>query len=565
MTLFEQADVVRKNLLDLGTTKLMALAAIAVLSVGVILAGSVYLNRPAEEVLYIGLDGTDVNQISAVLGESGMDFSVGSDGSSISVPVGQVGKARMLLAEHGLPNSATAGYELFDNVGSLGLTSFMQELTRVRALEGEIARTIQAIDGVKAARVHIVMPDRGSFRRGEQRPTASVMIRTGNVFGRDVASSVRHLVAASVPALNVDDVTVLDSAGQLLASGDDFSNSNLNRSLGLVQLVQREVETNIEKALTPFLGIDNFRASVTAELNTDSQQIQETVFDPDSRVERSVRRTQENEQSSEAGPENPATVERNIPQAEVEGDGGGALTQEVTERKEEQTNYEINSKTIATVRNSYEIEKLSVAVVINQARLAEMLGDETDQVQIDAYIEEMQQVVATAAGLSEERGDNIKLTSVDFLDEEMLVDDPSGGGFMNWASSHSGSMINALAFIIVAFLVAWFGLRPMASVITGKKAGNEDLAALEDAAGGDLELPDFSPNSEQANAAAIPGFGADFGFDPEEDMLSMEESVGGTFNKRVKEGPERRLSRMVEINEERAAKILRKWAVEGAS
>ena len=124
-----------------------------------------------------GSKATTCNQVSVALAEANINFEVGSDGASIQVPVGMTGKARLYLAERGLPNSANAGYELFDNVGSLGLTSFMQEVTRVRALEGEIARTIQQISGISAARVHIVMADRGSFRKAEQNPTASVMIR----------------------------------------------------------------------------------------------------------------------------------------------------------------------------------------------------------------------------------------------------------------------------------------------------------------------------------------------------------------------------------------------------
>src|SRR5690606_39817737 len=110
-------------------------------------------------------------------------------------------EARMLLAEKGLPSSTNAGYELFDNVGSLGLTTFMQEVTRVRALEGEIARTLRSIAGIKAARVHIVMPERGNFRREAQEPSASVVIRTSGIDAAAKAASIRYLVAAAVPGL----------------------------------------------------------------------------------------------------------------------------------------------------------------------------------------------------------------------------------------------------------------------------------------------------------------------------------------------------------------------------
>lgn len=274
----------------------------------------VFINKPAFETLYVGLEATDVNQISIALAEAGVGFQTGADGKSIQVQAGMTGKARLLLAERGLPNSTNAGYELFDNVGSLGLTSFMQEVTRVRALEGEIARTIQQINGIAAARVHIVMPDVGNFRRGAQKPTASVMIRAGSDAGRKSAASIRHLVASAVPGLEVDDVTILDSTGQLLASGDE-TGGTANRNLGVAQSVQQEIESNIDKALAPFLGMDNFRSSVTAQLNTDQQQIQETVYDPESKVERSTRTTKEAQKSQQRQSDTAATVEQNIPQA----------------------------------------------------------------------------------------------------------------------------------------------------------------------------------------------------------------------------------------------------------
>ena len=292
MNLLNQLLQIPKNFAAMGQAKILAMAGVAVVSFAIIIAGALYVNKPSYETLYVGLEPIDLNQISVALAESGIDFETGADGQSIMVRAGMTSKARLLLAERGLPNSANAGYELFDNVGSLGLTSFMQEVTRVRALEGEIARTIQQISGIAAARVHIVMPDIGNFRRGEQNPTASVMVRASSDAGRKAAASIRQLVASSVPGLDVEDVTILDSTGQLLAAGDE-TGGEASRSLGVVQSVQREIETNIDKALAPFLGMDNFRSSVTAQINTDSQQIQETIYDPESRVERSVRVTKE--------------------------------------------------------------------------------------------------------------------------------------------------------------------------------------------------------------------------------------------------------------------------------
>ncbi|PWV99829.1 flagellar M-ring protein FliF [Hoeflea marina] len=562
MNLLNQLSLIGKNLAGLGQTRLMALAGVGALSVVLIIAAAIFLNKPTQETLYIGLSGEDVSQISQVLAEANIDFSPGSDGTSVMVPAGMTSRARMLLAERGLPSSNTAGYELFDQVGSLGLTSFMQEITRVRALEGEIARTIQSINGITAARVHIVMADRGNFRQGEQKPSASVMVRTTNSLIDRGADSIRHLVAASVPGLSMDDVTVLDATGKLLASGDDPANSTLNRSMNIVQMVQGEIESNIYKALAPFLGVENFRASVAATVNTDSQQIQETVFDPESKVERSIRVTRDNQTSSQSSTDKPATVEQNIPDQAPAGGGAGPKSSELVERKEEQTNFEINSKTTSTVRNSYEVEKLSIAVVVNKARMAAMLGDAPTAEQTSAFLAELQQVVNTAAGVNADRGDLASITTMDFLDSEILAADTSPPGFMDALQAQVGTIINALAFIVVAVLLIMFGFRPL--LRPAGTAGTKALTAEADDIG--LELPDFSPSAMNA-AGAMPmeGFGADFGFGDDDggDDLSLEES--GTFNRRVKEGPERRLARMVEINEERAAKILRKWATQDAA
>lgn len=558
MNLLNQSLQVFKNLASLGQTKLLTLAGVGAVSIAIIIAAALFVNKPSFETLYTGLEATDLNQVSIALAEAGIDFEVGTDGQSIRVPAGMTSKARLLLAEHGLPNSANAGYELFDNVGSLGLTSFMQEVTRVRALEGEIARTIQQINGIAAARVHIVLPDVGNFRRGEQKPTASVMIRAGNEAGRKAAASIRHLVASAVPGLDVEDVTILDSTGQLLASGDEMGGP-ANRSIGVVQTVQQEIESNIDKALAPFLGMDNFRSSVTAQINTDTQQIQETIYDPESRVERSVRVVKENQKSQQRQPDSAATVEQNLPQADVQGAAGGPESSDQQDKKEEQTNYEINSKTVATVRNSYTIEKVSVAVVVNKGRIAKMIGEPADQAKIDAYLAEMQKIVSSAAGLDTARGDVVTLTAMDFLENQLLEESASGPGIMEMLSRNIGGIINSLAFVAVAFLIVWMGIRPMIRTVGGGAAAI--AGASEEAAG--LELPDFSP--AVGGGALMDGFGADFGFDSTDDLLTMGDDPNGGFNRRVKEGPERRLSRMVEISEERAAKILRKWAVDKAA
>jgi len=540
----EQLRTIVANLQSFGPRKLAILGGIAALVIAVVGVASIYLNRPAYETLYVGLERSDVNQIGMVLGEAGIGFDVASDGTTVLVPAGSTAKARMLLAEKGLPTSSNAGYELFDNVGSLGLTSFMQQVTRVRALEGEIARTIQSIQGIKSARVHIVMSERANFRRDEQKPSASVVIRASSADADKAAMSIRHLVAAAVPGLDSERVTVLDAAGNLLASGDDPANSSAARSIGVERTVETQIEDNIRRALTAYLGPDNFRASVKADVNTDTRQTEETIFDPESRVERSVQVVRANENSNQKQSATPATVEQNLPDAGAEATDGPQSTS-ASDRKEEITNYEMNSKRIATVSNGYSVTKMSIAVVVNQQRLAAILGQNATPEAIAARVADIQKMVASATGLDEKRGDIINVSAVEFIDglDGVQVASP---GVLDSIGQHTGTLINAAAFIVVVFLIAFFGLRPMAAALTQSGAP---------------ALPTFAGPSFEEMQRALPNAEGMASFEEEPVALSDQRSNAmDDLRNKLRPAPQDRLARMVDINEERTALILRKWA-----
>ncbi|EKF17144.1 flagellar basal-body MS-ring/collar protein FliF [Nitratireductor pacificus] len=536
----EQFQNVVENLKSLGARRLAIMGGIFALMMAVIVAGAAYLNRPAYETLYVGLDRSDVNQIGLVLGEAGIGFDVVSDGTSVLVPAGKTAQARMLLAEKGLPSSTNAGYELFDNVGSLGLTTFMQQVTRVRALEGEIARTIQSIAGIKAARVHIVMQERGTFRTEERQPSASVVIRASNVNSAATAASIRYLVAAAVPGLDAEKVTVLDSAGTLLAAGDDPSNNTAQRSIGVERNVESQIEENIRRTLAPYLGPDNFRASVKADINTDTRQIEEVIFDPESRVERSVQVVRASDSANRETALQPTSVAQNLPQDETAATEGPKSSEE-SERREETTNYELNTKRIATTSNGYSVEKMSIAVVVNRARLMQILEANATPDQVAERIAEIEKVVASATGFNQTRGDIINVSAVEFIDglDGTALPEP---GILDAIGQHTGTMINAAAFILVAFLVTWFGLRPLGTTLMRP-------ALVQGPAGEDMQRSLPTPE-EQAQLT-------DGGYS---DPILEEDDTYGTHRLKIRPAPQERLARMVDLNEERTAHILRKWA-----
>lgn len=540
----EQIRSILDNLRSLGPKRLAMMGGAAAIVVAVILTASIWLNRPAYETLYVGLDRADVGQIGMVLSESGIRYDVSSDGTAVMVPTGRTGQARMLLAERGLPTSSNAGYELFDNVGSFGLTSFMQEVTRVRALEGEIARTIQSIAGIKSARVHIVMPERASFRREEQAPTASVVVRAGGTDAIKAALAIRHMVAAAVPRLTPDKVTVLDASGDLLAAGDDPNNNSAARSLTIERTVESQIEDNIRRALAPYLGHENFRASVKAEVNTDMRQTEETIFDPESRVERSVQIVRANDQASQRQAAPPTTVQQNLPEEDLAG-GDGPASSEQRERREETTNYELNSKRIATVSNGYSVSRLSIAVVVNRERLAAVLGAEATP----ERIAEIEKLASSAAGFDTARGDVINVSSVEFIDGIAGVEMAEPGMFES-IGRHAGTMINALAFVVVVFLVSWFGLRPLVAAVAGKKEedGEMNFGDIQLSLPNPLDAMQL-PDPLAADGEAMNPFGGPF-----------PDHMADDIRFKIKPAPQDRLAQMVDLNEERTAMILRKWA-----
>lgn len=499
----EQLERLRESLLNLGARRLAALVFIGVTVFTAVVFGSLYLSKPSYETLYVGITQEDAMRMGSVLREAGIAFDLASDGTQILVPYGQTAEARMFLAERGLPTSATAGYELFDKLGPVGLTSFMQDITRVRALEGEIARTIQTMKGVKAARVHIVLPDEGSFRRNRQPPSASVIVRTEGASQFGGAGAIRHMVAAAVPSLEPEQVTVLNSDGRVLATGGETVDTAPNKMVELEKLVGDEVQENVRKTLIPYLGLNNFEISARARLNIDQRETNETAFDPDSRVERSIRNVKETSRSQNAGGSQNVTVEQNIPGDQTASLPGGGGSSEKN-RKEELSNFELNTKKTSTVSKGYKVENLTVAVVLNKRQLVASLGPNPGQDAIDKQLGEVQRVVETAAGIDTARGDRVTVAAVDFVVDTERLDPVPPPGIIEHLVRQASSFVNAAAIVIAAFLLVWFGLRPALRALTEETKDEAAAAvALQQGAAGPLLGGPRGADEDEANIKKI--------------------------------------------------------------
>ena len=535
MNVQEQLQKLVASLAKLGWRRLSALGLIGLTVFTIVGVSGYYLSRPSQEVLYAGLDRQDVSGIGAALTEAGIPFDVSSDGTTIMVRYAQTAQARMLLAEKGLPHSTNSGYELYDKLGSLGLTSFMQDVTRVRALEGELARTIQTMNGVRAARVHLVMPDEGSFRRARQPPSASAMIRTDTVSDARMGQAIRHLVAAALPGMTVDQVTVLNTDGTLLSSGGDLDDAAAGKMLTLEKTVSKDIQDSVRKELAPYLGLHNFQISVAAKLNTDNRQTAETTYDPDSRVERSTRVVKENNTVQNNSSQSPTSVASALPQ-ESKSSGDSKVSNTDNSKREELTNYELSSKTVTTVSGGYTIDHMSIAILVNRAAL-----QAGTPAALSSKLADIESLVASASGLRKERGDTIKVLAEEFADAGHDLEPVPSASIVDMLMHQSGTAINALAAIVVAVLLIMFGLRPLTRALVPPESEMAALAAAP-----------VVPALEAPGGSVSPDGG------PVIDMRQEPNLIEDVTN-RPRRTPQRRLEQMVEFDEMQAATILKQW------
>lgn len=353
---------------SLGTVRLMIMGGVAIGLIAMIMFMASRIAAPDYTLLYGGLQTKDSAAIVSKLEAANVPFDIRNNGTEIFVPKDQVARMRLNMAEESLPNGGSVGYEIFDNSDTFGTTSFVQNLNRVRALEGELARTIRAIDTVAAARVHLVLPKREVFSREKQIASASIVLKlegAGRLNDAQV-SSVQHLVAAAVPSLDPNRISIVDDRGNLLARGDGKNLNGQNGSASDFKRTRYEsrLKEQLEGLLERSLGVGNVRTQITAVMDFDSKTTKSETYDPDSQVVRSSQSVEESS-SSEDGSEKDDTVSvaNNLPEADAAGNSSTSSKSD-SSRVEETVNYEI-SKTITTqIRESGIVKRLTVAVLV---------------------------------------------------------------------------------------------------------------------------------------------------------------------------------------------------------
>lgn len=447
----------------------LRLAAVGALALGLIIFFiflSTRLSSGQMKLLYSDLSAQDRNAVVRELEAASVTYTANDASGEIMVGAKEVGRVRMLLAEKGLPEGGNVGYEIFDKDSGLGATRFDQDMKQLRALEGELVRTVTTLRPVESARIHLVLPKRELFSRDTQSASASVFVKLkgGQSLDAEQIMAIQHLVAAAVPELSPKHVSIVDQGGNLLANGREDGDAVTTANVEKLRLAyEQRMMGSIEDMVGRIVGVGKVRAKVTADIDYDKVTTSAEQFDPEGQVARSTQSVQENENESEAKQNNSVSVQNNLPGLPAEGGaGGGNARQNI--RTEETTNFEISKTVKSHTREGGQVKSLSVAVLVDGI----YTKDKEDKIEYaersPEEIDRIKKLVASAIGFNEKRGDKLEVVNMRFAEgDELFTPTVSDGVIMGMNKDDLFRLAETGILGLVSILVVLLVLRPMAS------------------------------------------------------------------------------------------------------
>lgn len=414
-------------------------------------------NQTEMALLYNQIEAAEGGRVLEKLKTMGIPFEVKGDGTQIYAPIDDISRLRMELAQSGMPSGGGVGYEIFDKQDILGTTNALLGINQIRALEGELGKSVQTIQGIQAARVHLVIPKRELFSENKQEPSASVMIRMKGVavLSATQVQSIRYLVASAVPGLILDQVSIVDDRGNLLARGKDSAETKDN--LTVQQTTQREYEQRISRSIEALLdrtlGLNKTRAEVSVDMDFDQVSSTSVLFDPEGQVVKNQIINEEGVSTSEKSASSDAVSIQNSLPVGQEGQGNtGNNNKNQTSNIEENINYEISNTTKTYVKELGTIKRLSIAVMVDGNYKKKDDGTQEYQPRSDEELNKLKDLVKTATGYKEDRGDVVSLVNLKFSEfPQDTIPEKQENPFF-------GLNLNKLAELSITALVVLIGL-----------------------------------------------------------------------------------------------------------
>jgi flagellar M-ring protein FliF len=472
---------------SLGAARIAAMVAVTLALVGFFAFLILRVTAPQMTPLFTDLSFEDSASIVKDLERQGIPYELKNDGAIVLVPKDRVPRLRMKLAEAGLPKGGGVGYEIFDKSDVLGATSFVQNINHLRALEGELARTIRGIDRVQAARVHLVLPERVLFSRDKAEASASIVLKVRGTLEAQQVRAIRHLVASAVNGLKPERVSIVDESGRLLASGATVETGLVNADERQAAY-ERRMREQIEAIVSSVVGPGRARVQVAAEFDFNRVTQTSEKFDPEGRVMRSSQTREESSAANDAR-EGPVSVGTELPNAQRPGEASGSRGEQAR-KSEEIVNYEISRSTKTEVIEGGRVNRVSVAVLVDGSYVKNDKGELTYQPREKEEIDRIASLVRTAIGFDQKRGDQVEIVNLRFADVPTnAIPEPQGiMALLQFTKDDLMHWIEQLVMILLGVVVLLFVVRPLVRrIIAPEEAVSPQAAIAAAIAGGDVK------------------------------------------------------------------------------
>ncbi|MBA8667394.1 flagellar M-ring protein FliF [Holosporaceae bacterium 'Namur'] len=539
----------------LGAAKISAIIGAAIIVIAFFIFLVFKMSSAVLTPLYSNLSIEDASMIGMKLQSMGIKYENNTEGTEISVPSDKLLMLRMMFAQEGLPTSGNiTGYEIFDRSDALGTSQFVYNVNLVRALEGELVRTISSLNQIENVRVHLVMPKKELFSKIGSEPSASVVLKMkGNqVLSKLEVASIANLVATAVPGLKIENITIVDNLGRPLKLGaEDASAANLASTAMEMQLnIENKLKQEIENLLERTIGIGKVKANVAVDMDLDREVISSEIYDPSSQVVRSQKSSEENENDTE--PSGVVGVSSNIPNAK-QGVAAGASRQR--SRTDEIINYEISKTVSNKVIENGKVKTLSIAVLVDgnyetDPITKQMKYSERSQAELD----KIKSLIISGVGVNIARGDKVEVINMPFATD--FVDAPVKEGMLDFLKNDIQNIVQTVVIGIVLILMVLLVIRPLVlrSLEKAKSAIQEQGLTPDVTASLEQEMKGMAKGlADTKNMVFGHGLNSQ-GVNPTNiDQSTMEEQ------KQRREGVTKRFNELVDKNPEETVSLIKNW------
>ncbi|MEH2567123.1 flagellar basal-body MS-ring/collar protein FliF [Bradyrhizobium sp. AZCC 2289] len=522
----------------LGASRLMAMVAVTTALLGFFAFVIMRVTTPQMTTLFTDLSTEDSSGIIKELERQAIPFELRNEGAVIMVPKDKVTRLRMKLAEGGLPKGGGVGYEIFDKSDALGTTSFVQNINHLRALEGELARTIRAIDRIQAARVHLVLPERPLFSRETPEPSASIVVRVRGSLEPQQIRAIRHVVASAVNGLKPQRVSIVDEAGQLLADGASGEGDNAAGDERRTAFEKR-MRNQVEAIVSSVVGAGRARVQLSADFDYNKVTQTSDKFDPEGRVLRSSQTREESSATAETNGQ--VTVNNELPGNQ--NNNGAAQARDQSKKSEETNNYEISRTTKTEVTEAGRVNRISVAVLVDGSYSKNEKGEMVYADRTKEQLDRIAALVRSSIGFDQKRGDQVEVVNLRFAEAPAVppVAEPTGLlGMLQFTKDDVMYVIELGVMMLLGLVVLFMVIRPLVKRILAAEVvpTPAPLPALTDA-----------QSAEAPGQALIPGGAAQ--------LIDVAQVQGQVHAQAV-----HRVGELAERNPNETASIVRQWLSE---